>query len=153
MRTPIIQTGARWVVPLLLLTGLALFVRGHDAPGGGFIGALLFACGLIYQHYAFGLPGISRAYPSRPLQIGAVGLILAAVSFLPGGWFKEETGQGVWIGISLGAFGDPKTGTPVLFDLGVFLLVIGMILTVLVPPHDVDDAPTEPNPQTEEGHR
>ena len=61
MSTLIVRTAARILMPLLLLYGLFLLLRGHNAPGGGFAGGLVVAAAYSLSAFAFGVPAARRA--------------------------------------------------------------------------------------------
>lgn len=121
----------RVLTPLLMLIGVVLLLRGHDAPGGGFIAALLVSAAIASQILANGA-SVMRDRIGRALQpmIGA-GMLLAIGSALLG----LLTGQGffhaIWWTIQLGPI-DYKIGTPVLFDFGVFSTVTGATISFIL---------------------
>ena len=126
MNSPILDVVGRLVVGLLLLFSLFLLWRGHNAPGGGFIGGLVAAAALIVHALAAG-PAAMRALlrvDPRALVLGGV-LVAAFAGLLPvlgGGDFLE----GLWVFV--GATPTDKglaLGTPLLFDVGVYLAVVG----------------------------
>ena len=121
MNSVILRTATRVLMPLMLLFALFMLLRGHNEPGGGFVAGLVVAAAYALQAFAFGVPAARRALlvdPERLLGIGilvALGTGLAAVvsgrPFLTSLW---------WGGL----------GSPLFFDLGVFLVVIGVALTM-----------------------
>jgi multicomponent Na+:H+ antiporter subunit B len=121
----------RGMAPYLLWTavGLSLFVllRGHNEPGGGFIGGLIGSLGFIFYALAMG-PNAARAkLHLAPLSVGGIGLALAAGAGLPALLAMDEpflTQQ--WIE------GTP-IGTTIMFDLGVYLVVLGFALGFVLP--------------------
>lgn len=128
--TPIFQAASRWVSPLLIFISLVLLIRGHNEPGGGFIGGLVAAAGLLMQRLA-----TARAtYHSerRPLLFILTGLVVIVASTLPILIPREIFMQGVWFGsIWLPIVGMTKIGTPFIFDIGIYLVVIGVCLLIL----------------------
>ncbi len=126
-RSPILRAAARSIVPLLALVAIVLFVRGHHEPGGGFVGGLVAAAATLLHAFAFGI-GATRARfgPGRLVAVGlAVVLASGAIGLLAGGAFLE----GTWLSGRFPAVG--KLGTPLLFDAGVFLVVLGVSARVL----------------------
>ncbi|MCC7497048.1 MAG: Na+/H+ antiporter subunit B [Bryobacteraceae bacterium] len=118
----ILRTGARVLMPLLLLFGVFLLLRGHNAPGGGFAGGLVVAAAYILHFFAFGLDAARRALLTRPERLIGSGLLLAVGSGILPVLFGRPFLTSLWF--------DPASGigTPMLFDLGVFLVVIGVVL-------------------------
>jgi multicomponent Na+:H+ antiporter subunit B len=107
---------------------LAIFflLRGHDAPGGGFIAGLTLGAGTILRWLAFGPDGVGRLLPLPPLALVAAGLALAiltgVVSLVAGEAFL--TGA-VWSGEVVGL--SVKVASSIAFDVGVTLLVLGAV--------------------------
>jgi len=122
----ILNVVSRLVVGLLLLFSLFLLWRGHNAPGGGFIGGLVAASGLIVHTLAAGPAAMRELLRVDPRKLVLGGVLLAVVAGLlplPGG---QEFLKGLWVFI--GATPTDKglaLGTPLLFDIGVYLAVVG----------------------------
>jgi multicomponent Na+:H+ antiporter subunit B len=124
MSTLILRTAARVLMPLLLLYGFFLLLRGHNAPGGGFAGGLVVGAAYTLSSFAFGTGAARRALIVDPSRLIGVGLLLAlgsgllpvllGKSFLTAQWFAPAMGL----------------GTPLIFDLGVFCVVVGVVLTM-----------------------
>jgi multisubunit Na+/H+ antiporter MnhB subunit len=100
--------------------------RGHNAPGGGFIGGLLAASAYIIYGLAFNLQKAREKLVIEPAWLVATGLLLAAGSGVLGLLSKKPFLTGLWIQLF-----SIKLGTPLLFDIGVYLVVVGIILTIL----------------------
>jgi multicomponent Na+:H+ antiporter subunit B len=111
-------------MPLLLLFGLFLLVRGHNAPGGGFAGGLVVAAAYALHSFAFGVDAARRALLAHPSRLIATGLLFALGSGLLPVALGKEFLTSLWLDSDLGL------GTPLLFDLGVFLVVIGVVTTI-----------------------
>lgn len=126
----VLRTGALVVVPLLVVTSVALFWRGHDQPGGGFIAGLVAGAALVVAQ----LSGIAVRLPSVTTLVG-VGLLLAVGTGLAGlaiaGSFLEP--------MKIPLPGDGYLTSSLVFDLGVFLVVIGLVKAALI--RLVDPAP------------
>lgn len=120
----ILRTVARVMLPLLLLLSLYMLIRGHNLPGGGFIGGLLASLAIILQIVAFGLTYARKALPVNYLALAATGVLVAAVSGLPALFAGMPFLASFWFPYPVPGIG--KLGTPLLFDLGVFLTVIGV---------------------------
>ena len=126
MTSLILRTAARRLMPLLLLFGLFLLLRGHNAPGGGFVGGLVVAAAYALHAFACGVAAARRALLVAPSRLIGVGLLLALGSGLLPLLRDRAFLTALWL--------DPGSGigTPLLFDLGVFLVVIGVVLTMTV---------------------
>ncbi|MFK7961545.1 MAG: Na+/H+ antiporter subunit B [Phycisphaerales bacterium] len=116
----ILRTVARGVMPLMLLFAVFLFLKGHYEPGGGFIAGLVAASGYLVYALAFGVDQARELLRVNPVALMAVGLFIALVAGVIGLAMGRPFMAGVWVG---------PVGTPVLFDLGVFLVVVGVTLT------------------------
>lgn len=129
IRSLILSTAARILLPLLLLFSLFLLLRGHNEPGGGFVGGLVAATGFTLYALAYGVAAARRMLILSPRTLLAAGLLTAtaggAVSLASGLPFLT----GLWIGDRLPVIG--SLGTPLLFDTGVYLTVAGMALLIV----------------------
>jgi multisubunit Na+/H+ antiporter MnhB subunit len=126
----ILRTATRLLMPLLLLFALFLLWRGHNAPGGGFVGGLVVAAAFVLYAISSGSRASHRALLLDPSNLLSAGLLIAlasgAIAILQGRPFMTAA----WT--SLGSQpGGVLLGTPLLFDVGVFLAVIGVVLTIV----------------------
>jgi len=122
---------ARLLLPVALLVSVYLFLRGHNQPGGGFIAALVTAVALILQYVAFGMGWTQRRLPREFHPMAALGVLIAGLTGV-GSWFFSAP----FLTSSHGHFhlpliGDIELATAVLFDLGVYLTVVGAVMLVL----------------------
>ncbi|PJX14451.1 Na(+)/H(+) antiporter subunit B [Halomonas sp. 141] len=134
--TIILNTAARFLMPLQLMFSIFLLLRGHDEPGGGFIAGLVAAGAFALYLFAFGASAtreVLRMVDPRDL-VGA-GLLLGMISVVPA-WFMGEpflTAQWWTIpGI------DFKASTPLIFDVGVYLAVLGSVMGMVMALMEVD---------------
>lgn len=125
MRSLILRTAARVLMPLLLLFAAFLFARGHNEPGGGFVAALVVAAAFSLYRLAYGVGAARRALLIHPELLLGVGLLIALLSGLPGLLVGRPflTSQWTDVGIAL--------GTPLVFDFAVLLVVVGVVLTMM----------------------
>jgi multicomponent Na+:H+ antiporter subunit B len=120
----ILRTVARLMLPLLLVLSVFMLLRGHNLPGGGFIGGLVAACAIILQMIAFGPTFARRVLPVSYIAMAGFGVFFGAIWGLPAMFLGEPFMYALWIEEPIPGIG--KIGTPVLFDIGVFLTVIGV---------------------------
>ncbi len=121
----------RVLTPVLLMIALLLLLVGHNAPGGGFIAALVVASAFELQILSRG-PDRVRAAVGRFLQSAiGLGLLVAVGAAAVGMLFYSSFFEGVWWEIEIGSF-HYDLGTPFLFDIGVFLTVVGFATTYLL---------------------
>ncbi|HSL28403.1 MAG TPA: Na+/H+ antiporter subunit B [Anaerolineales bacterium] len=131
MTSLILRTTARYLMPLLLIFSLFLFWRGHNQPGGGFAGGLVAAAPFALLSIAFGAAEARRVLQVETHVLIGIGLLIALasgiISMLAGYPFLT----GTWGYLQLPGFAPVDIGTPVLFDLGVYLVVIGVTLSII----------------------
>jgi multicomponent Na+:H+ antiporter subunit B len=123
MTSVILGNAARAIEPLLVFYAFYLLVAGHNEPGGGFVGGLVAAAAVTLHSIAFGVPSARRALRLEPRTVTAAGLLVA----LAAAWIGPLAGAPPMTGLWTRAPGQTvlELGTPVLFDAGVFLVVVG----------------------------
>lgn len=126
MNSVILQIASKYIKALLILFAVIALLRGHNYPGGGFIGGLLAALAVIYDGFAFSIKYVRNKMKIAPHIYIAVGLLFVVLSFIPSLWNGLEFMQGVWLSMNIPLLGELKLGTPFLFDIGVFFTVIGV---------------------------
>ena len=125
VNSPIFATAARLLMPLLLLYAVFLLYRGHNEPGGGFVGGLVAAAAFALYGTAFGVQRARRALLVKPMTLLGAGLLIALLSGLPAVLRGQPFLTAVW------TTGPLAAGTPALFDVGVFLVVTGVVLMMV----------------------
>ncbi|MBR2514770.1 MAG: monovalent cation/H+ antiporter subunit A [Halomonas sp.] len=128
----ILEVVAQIILPLALLVSVYIFLRGHNQPGGGFIAGLITAIALLLQYIARGYEWTSSRLPLSYPVISVIGLVIAVLTGL-GSWLFGYP----FLTSSFGYFNIPLVGktelaTALLFDLGVYLAVVGATLMILV---------------------
>jgi multicomponent Na+:H+ antiporter subunit B len=131
MNSLILQIASKYLKAILMAFAVVALLRGHNYPGGGFIGGLLAALSIVYSSLAFSSEDIKKRLWIQPEQYIGMGLLLILLSFLPSLFQKEPLMKGVWATIEVPIINEIKIGTPLIFDIGVFLAVIGVILMFL----------------------
>lgn len=129
MLSVILSTASRYLLPLLLIFSFFLLLRGHNEPGGGFVGGLVAAAAYALFYIANGVEEAEKLLKSEPIKLIAVGLVLALISTVPSLITGENFMTGVWLNIDFPVIG--KIGTPLIFDLGVYLLVLGIAVKII----------------------
>ena len=130
MTSSILQTAVRLLIPLLLLFAVFLTLRGHHQPGGGFVGGLVVAASFVLYSIAFSVDAARRALLVRPSTLLGTGLLVALVSGLPAVLAGQPFMTAIWTTIPTGLT-TLAVGTPLVFDVGVCLAVIGVVLTIV----------------------
>ena len=131
MRTQsiILSTATRYLLPLLLLFSIFLLLRGHYEPGGGFVGGLIAAAAFALNVIAFGVPRTREVLRVDPRILIGAGLLVAAISGLFA-WLSGNTFfTAVWLKEPWPILG--TVGTPLLFDIGVYFVVLGVVLKII----------------------
>ena len=140
MNSAVLQTAARIVMPVMLLLSLVALVRGHNEPGGGFVGGLLAATGFALHALAYRVDDARRLLRVEPRVLVGAGLLLAIASGAPGVLTGGEFMEGRWFTLSVPATTTSvKLGTPLLFDAGVYLVVFGITLIMIFALEDAHD--------------
>ena len=129
MKSMLLLIASRFLSWPFFILSIWILYRGHNLPGGGFIGGLVGASGfLFYDLSGFGRPK-SGFFSFGPFSFLTVGLGLAVFSALPGLILGAGFMKGFWLpGFSVPLLGSVHLGTPLIFDIGVYLTVIGFIL-------------------------
>lgn len=126
-----LSTLSRVLLPLALLVSVFIFLRGHNLPGGGFIAGLITAVALILQYVANGVSWTQSRLPLDYQRVAGAGVLIAGLTGL-GSWLFGYP----YLTTAFGHFHLPLVGefelaTAMLFDLGVYLTVVGATLTIL----------------------
>jgi multicomponent Na+:H+ antiporter subunit B len=129
----ILRVATRFMLPLLLLFSVFLLLRGHNEPGGGFSGGLVAAAAFVLYGFAFGAPEAGRALGANPRSLIGAGLLVAVGSGIVALLAGRPLLTGLWAQVSLPGFGNLHVGTPLLFDIAVYLVVIGVTLSIVLP--------------------
>jgi multisubunit Na+/H+ antiporter MnhB subunit len=136
MTSSILQTAIRVLMPLLLLFALFLLLRGHNQPGGGFVAGLVVASSFVLYAIGFGVDAGRRALLVSPTTLLGVGPLVALTSGLPAVVAGQPFMTAQWVEVRVGRSA-VAVGTPLVFDVGVFLAVIGVVLTIVFTLADV----------------
>ncbi|MDF9839443.1 MULTISPECIES: Na+/H+ antiporter subunit A [unclassified Paenibacillus] len=128
----ILKTMSKGIIIIILVFSFYLFFAGHNHPGGGFIGALMTSAALVLMTIAFGMDQVRKAFPVNYRLLTAAGLLLAILtasgSFLFGAPFLSHA----FGHFHLPILGDVELATAVLFDLGVYLAVVGVAMNIIL---------------------
>ncbi len=128
MRSVILKSATRLMVGVILIFAVYLLLVGHHRPGGGFAGALVAGTAFALFAMAEGPGRVRHAIRWRPSIIAAAGLAIAAASGMVATFMQAPLLTGIWWNLGKNA----AVGTPLIFDIGVFLAVLGAILSVLL---------------------
>jgi multicomponent Na+:H+ antiporter subunit B len=129
MDSIVLRTATRYLLPLLLLFSIFAMLRGHNEPGGGFVGGLVAATAFALYAISYGVASARELLQISPRRLIGVGLLIAASSGLIGMVWGDPFMTARWGTREIPVVG--KLGTPLLFDIGVYLVVIGVTLTII----------------------
>jgi multicomponent Na+:H+ antiporter subunit B len=140
------RTTARVVVPIILVVALSLFFQGHTLPGGGFIGGVLTVAAFVLVYVAYNLDYLEIGVLGRDVESGTsigehrtvaayrrvfmTGLAITVGSGLGAMLFEEPFLSQTFEHVHLPLFGDVELVSALLFDLGIFGVVVGGLLTI-----------------------
>ncbi|WP_083941464.1 Na+/H+ antiporter subunit A [Sanguibacter suarezii] len=130
-RSVIFEVVTRLLFHSMIVFAFFLLFSGHNAPGGGFAAGIVVGIALIVRYLAGGRYELGEALPIQPGVLLGTGLFLSAGVGLGALMLGGEVLQSVIVEFTLPAFGHVKLVTSLFFDLGVFLVVIGLILDIL----------------------
>lgn len=128
MKTVVLETLLKPLVPLFMVFALYMFFRGHNSPGGGFIAGLISVIPLMIHSIAFSPQKTVATYKVKPYFMAVGGLFLATLSGMFAFLKEKPFMASLWPDEGILYLG--KIGTPILFDFGVFLVVAGVVLKV-----------------------
>lgn len=129
MRHLTFRTATTFLLPLLLLFSLFILLRGHYLPGGGFVGGIIAAIAFVLHAFAFGLKETRKLLRVNPMGLMPVGLALAVFSAILPVFQGLPVMTGLWIDQPIPVIG--LVGSALLFDLGVYIAVLGVALTII----------------------
>ncbi|MEL6913536.1 MAG: Na+/H+ antiporter subunit B [Pseudomonadota bacterium] len=132
MKSIILRAGTRYLAGLLLLFSVYMLLRGHNEPGGGFIGGLIGSTGFVLYAIACGTKDARSALRLSPQNIAMAGLGIALLAGLMAALFGDALFTGQWLFIGDRESGDYIPLSSVLvFDIGVYLVVFGSIIALV----------------------
>jgi multicomponent Na+:H+ antiporter subunit B len=129
MNTVIFRTIAPILVGVMLVFSVFVLLRGHNEPGGGFIGGLIAASAIAVYGIAAGVKDVRRALVVHPLGLAGFGVFIAGLSGLVSLGYEVPYLTGLWTSFDfLGT--EVHVSTPLVFDIGVYFAVVGTIAAV-----------------------
>jgi multicomponent Na+:H+ antiporter subunit B len=128
----ILQTTTRFMLPVLLLFSAFLLLRGHNSPGGGFAGGLVAATAYILYAIAYGPATARRSLRVDTRRLIGGGLLIALAGGAAGAVAGRPWFTGLWGHLPWTDPGGLHLGTPMVFDVGVYLTVAGVALTIIL---------------------
>lgn len=128
---PILAMISQSLLPLALLVSFYIFLRGHNMPGGGFIAGLITSVAIIQQYIAHGVDWVKPRIKVDYQTLIALGVLIAALTGV-GSWFFDRPFMTTWFDyFDIPFIGEIELASALIFDLGVYLTVVGATLLIL----------------------
>lgn len=128
---PILAMISQSLLPLALLVSFYIFLRGHNMPGGGFIAGLITSVALIQQYVAHGVNWVKPRIKVNYQILIALGVLIATLTGI-GSWFFDRPFMTTWFDyFDIPFIGEIELASALIFDLGVYLTVVGATLLIL----------------------
>jgi len=125
----ILRSAALIIIPLQLVFSVFLLLRGHDEPGGGFIGGLVASGAFSLYLFTFGIKALNRLLWISPKDYLSTGLVLGLVALILPVFVGKEFFTALWFEFYI-ASTLVKLSTVLIFDIGVYLTVVGTLMTM-----------------------
>ncbi|MBY6065062.1 monovalent cation/H+ antiporter subunit A [Pseudidiomarina sediminum] len=127
----LVQTIAQAILPLALMVSVYIFLRGHNLPGGGFIAGLVTAAAMILQYIANGVDWVKSRFDYNYQKLISIGVMIAMFTGVGSWFFDHNFLTSSFTHVHWPLIGEFELATAILFDLGVYLTVIGATLMIL----------------------
>ncbi|MCB1438622.1 MAG: Na(+)/H(+) antiporter subunit B [Nitratireductor sp.] len=129
MNTVIFRAVAPYLTALMVVFSVFILLRGHNEPGGGFIGGLIAASAFAMYGISNGVAAVRRSLYFHPISIAGFGLLLAGLSGALSVFFHVPYLTGLWTKVAIGSV-ELDLSTPLFFDIGVYCVVVGAISAI-----------------------
>lgn len=128
----ILQTVTRVVFFIILTLAFYLFFSGHNAPGGGFVSGLVFSAAFVLLCLAFDIETVRQGIPIDFKYVAATGAFIAVISGIGSTVFGEHFLAQSFGVYELPFFGEVEFATVTIFESGVALAVVGVVVTIIL---------------------
>lgn len=126
-----LQTATKVVTFIILMFAVHIFFAGHYTPGGGFVGGLLTTSAIVLLMLAFDIETVKKILPINYVTMTAVGLLLALATASASIVFDVPFFTHAYDYFDLPLFGNTSLHSALLFDVGVYLVVVGVTMTII----------------------
>ena len=126
-----LQTATKVVTFIILMFAVHIFFAGHYTPGGGFVGGLLTTSAIVLLMLAFDIETVKKILPLNYVTMTAVGLLLAVATASASIIFDVPFFTHAYDYFDLPLFGNTSLHPALLFDIGVYLVVVGVTMTII----------------------
>ncbi|GGA54855.1 MnhB domain-containing protein [Pelagibacterium lentulum] len=138
MNTVIFRTVAPGLAALMIMFSIYVLLRGHNEPGGGFIGGLIGASGLAIYGIACGVQEARKALVIHPIVLAGFGVFIGALSGFFALFAQEPFLTGLWLIFHVEGT-EVALSTPLIFDIGVYATVVGSVATIALSLEDSEE--------------
>src|SRR5699024_3820942 len=128
----ILRTVTKLIVFIILTLAIYLFFSGHDAPGGGFIGGLVLASAIVLLLLTYDIETIKYSIPFDFKIVSAIGALIVLLTGLGSIIFGEPFLTQTFATVILPFLGEVELSTVTFFELGVALVVVGVVVTIIL---------------------
>lgn len=126
-----LQTATKVVTFIILMFAVHIFFAGHYTPGGGFVGGLLTTSAIVLLMLAFDIETVKKILPLNYVMMTAIGLLLALATAAASIIFDVPFFTHAYDYFDLPLFGKTSLHSAMLFDAGVYLVVVGVTMTII----------------------
>lgn len=144
-RSVVLETVVRLAYHTVIVLGVFLLFRGHNQPGGGFVGGLVVGAALVLRYVSGGPHELVHALPVDPALLLGGGLTVAGGTGLASWVFGGQFLESAIVTLHPPVLGEIKIVSAQLFDIGVFVVVVGLVLALLRTLGDTHEA-EDPDP-------
>jgi multisubunit Na+/H+ antiporter MnhB subunit len=131
-RSAIVDEADRWLFPVILLVSVYVALKGHNAPGGGFAGGLVAGCAFVLRYLAGGSLRLRRSVRVAPTVLVGLGLAIAVLTSAAPLLAGDALLDSAIVKLDVPLIGQMKLVSSAVFDLGVYVVVVGVVLSVLM---------------------
>ncbi|MGE7838452.1 Na(+)/H(+) antiporter subunit B [Viridibacillus arvi] len=128
----ILRTVTKIVVFIILTLSVYLFFSGHYSPGGGFIGGLVLASAIVLMYLTSDIETVHKGMPFDFKLVAALGVLIATGTGFASVIFGKDFMTQAALKLNLPIFGDTELASVVLFEAGVAMTVIGVVVTIIL---------------------
>jgi len=142
-----IDVTGQLVFHVVVIVSVFILFVGHNQPGGGFVGGLLFAAAVALRYVTGGIDGVRSLFRFKPWTVLGTGLLLSSCVAATPLLFGDALEETAYRSFEVPVLGKVSVSSSLLFDLGVYLVVVGMVLMVIEAfGEDLPNEPAEERP-------
>jgi multisubunit Na+/H+ antiporter MnhB subunit len=139
-RIAVFDVSVRLIFPAVIVGSIYLLLAGHNQPGGGFVGGIVAGAAVTLRYVAGGVDEVRRLSRARPWTVLGTGLLIAVLTALGPLLAGQPVLESASVSLDLPVLGKAKLSSSLLFDVGVYLVVLGLVLMVFESFGDDPDA-------------